>query len=48
MSELTLDPTLLNELSPQHQEEPRSHQLQKDAIQVSWAQNDKEVREAQQ
>ena len=48
MSELTLDPTLLNELSPQHQEEPRSHQIHKDAIQISWAQNDNEVREAQQ
>ena len=48
MSDLTLDPTLLNELSTQHQEVPRSHQLQKEAIQVSWAQNDNEVREAQQ
>ena len=37
MSDLTLDPTLLNELSNQHQEEPRSHQLQKDARQISWA-----------
>ena len=37
MNELTLDPALLNELSTQNQEQTRSHQLQKDAIQVSWA-----------
>ncbi len=48
MSELALDQNLLNELSTQHQEEPRSHQIHKDAIQISWAQNDNEVREAQQ
>ncbi len=48
MSELTLDPTLLNELSSQNKEQSRSHQIQKDAIQISWAQNDNEVKEAQQ
>ena len=48
MSELTLDPALLSELSTQNQEQLHSHQNQKDAIQISWAQNDNEVKEAQQ
>ena len=48
MSELTLDPTLLSELSTQNQEQLHSHHNQKDAIQISWAQNDNEVKEAQQ
>ena len=47
MSELTLDPALLNELAIQKQEHPSQH-IQKDNIQISWAQNDNEVREAQQ
>ena len=33
MSELTLDPALLSELSTQNQEQLHSHQNQKDAIQ---------------
>ena len=48
MSELTLDPALLSELSTQNQEQLHSHQNQKDAIQISWAQNDNEIKEAQQ
>ena len=48
MSELTLDPNLLSELATQNQEQLHSHQNQKDAIQISWAQNDNEVKEAQQ
>ena len=48
MSELTLDPTLLSELSIQKQEHQTSQINQKDAIQISWAQTDSEVREAQQ
>ena len=40
MSELTLDPTLLNELAIQKQEQQTSHATQKDAIQISWAQTD--------
>ncbi len=47
MSELTLDPTLLNELSIQKQDQQASHLNQKDAIQISWAQTDNEVKEAQ-
>jgi hypothetical protein len=47
MSELTLDPALLNELAIQKQEYPSQH-IQKDNIQISWAQNDNEVKEAQQ
>ena len=45
---LTLDPTLLSELSTQNQEQLHSHHNKKDAIQISWAQNDNEVKEAQQ
>mgnify|MGYP000874207357 CR=1 FL=1 len=48
MSELTLDSTLLSELATQNQEQLHSHQNQKDAIQISWAQNDNEIKEAQQ
>ena len=48
MSELTLDPTLLSELSIQKQEHQTSQINQKDGIQISWAQTDSEVREAQQ
>ena len=47
MSELTLDPALLNELAIQKQEYP-SQNVQKDNIQISWAQSDNEVKEAQQ
>ena len=47
MSELTLDPTLLNELAIQKQEQQTFHATQKDAIKISWAQTDSEVKEAQ-
>ena len=47
MSELTLEPTLANELLIQKQEH-QSHQALKEPIQISWAQNDNEVKEAQQ
>jgi hypothetical protein len=44
MSELTLDPTLLNKLAIQKQEQENSHASQKDAIQISWAKTDSEVK----
>lgn len=46
MSELILDPTLISELGSQDQKSLNT--LQKNPIQISWAKDENEVREAQQ
>jgi len=46
MSELILDPSLMGELASQDQKSLSTNQ--KNTIQISWAQDENEIREAQQ